>query len=173
MRRGRGFGGIFPHMLAMRRHRFDHMDPQRLERLRERLDRMDPHKLERLRKRLDRMEMRRGHFGSMVPHLLLMMTRKSGTVLYPAEQAQVADRFRGMLEFEAALCVGCRLCERVCPSNAIKIETAAEKQYRAVVHLDKCIFCGLCVDTCNRKALKNTENFELASDDKASLTVEL
>jgi len=118
-------------------------------------------------------------WGAMVPHMLKMFGKKASTSLYPAIQANVAERFRGMLAFDAGLCVGCKLCEKVCPTDAIKIEKmenteeTGEKRYIAVVQLDKCIFCGQCVDTCRKGALRNTSDFELACSDKNALTVKL
>lgn len=111
--------------------------------------------------------------GRMVPYLLGMMTQKTDTVLYPAVQAEVPDKFRGALKFNAERCVGCKLCMRVCPANAITIEKVADKQFKAIVQLDKCIYCGQCVDSCNKDALENTTSFELASADKESLKVEI
>ncbi len=111
--------------------------------------------------------------GSMVLHMLKMFLKKSDTVAYPAARARVSDTFRGMLAFEPSKCVGCKLCVRVCPASAISIEKVADKEFRAVVHLDKCIFCGQCVDSCNKGALRSTADFELASGDKDRLTVEL
>lgn len=130
-------------------------------------------------------------WGTMIPLMLGMFVKKTETSLYPAIQANVADKFRGMLAFEAELCVGCRLCQKVCPTSAIEIEkiekvekiesiekseetyNTEEKRYSAVVQLDKCIFCGQCVDACRKGALCNTANFELACADKSALTVRL
>ena len=112
-------------------------------------------------------------WGTMIPLMLGMFVKKADTSLYPAIRASVADRFRGMLAFDTELCVGCKLCQKVCPTDAIKIDKTGEKRFIAVVQLDKCIFCGQCVDTCHKGALRNTSNFELASGDKNSLTVKL
>jgi formate hydrogenlyase subunit 6/NADH:ubiquinone oxidoreductase subunit I len=38
-------------------------------------------------------------------------------------------------------------------------------------NLAKCIFCYQCVDTCPKKALTQTTNFELATTDKSTLII--
>jgi len=113
--------------------------------------------------------------GKMIPYLLQMLVKKPDTNLYPAVKAHVEDHFRGALKFEQSKCIGCKICTRVCPSNAIRIERVTEgvpedqKVFQAYVQMDRCIFCGQCVDSCPKKALENTENFELATTDKKTL----
>ncbi len=111
--------------------------------------------------------------GTMVPYLLRMLPQKASTELYPAVPAQVPEHFRGALKFTPERCVGCKLCMRVCPADAIEIIKVADKEFKAVVQMDKCIFCGQCVESCNKDALENTAQFELASADKASLKREI
>lgn len=103
--------------------------------------------------------------GRMIPLLMKMLVKKPDTVLYPKVEAKVPENFRGALEFEKDKCIGCKICERVCPTRAIEIEKTEDetgKKFTAYVLMDHCIFCGQCTDSCPKKALHNTENFELA-----------
>jgi formate hydrogenlyase subunit 6/NADH:ubiquinone oxidoreductase subunit I len=60
-----------------------------------------------------------------------------------------------------------------CPSNAIEIVKVGDRQFRAIVRLDKCIYCGQCCDSCNKGALSCTKEFELANFKRADLTVDI
>jgi formate hydrogenlyase subunit 6/NADH:ubiquinone oxidoreductase subunit I len=111
--------------------------------------------------------------GKMIPELLGQMVSKPDTVMYPYEHKKVQDRFRGKLKFDPEKCIGCKMCERNCPSDAIEITKVGEKQFKASVYLDRCIYCGQCVDTCPKKALENTEAFELASFNRDSLKTDI
>jgi len=64
-------------------------------------------------------------------------------------------------------CIGCGLCEAVCPSEAIKVVTSEgpdhEKNVSAYeIDLFRCVFCGFCVDACPVSAIYMTPEFELA-----------
>jgi NADH:ubiquinone oxidoreductase subunit F (NADH-binding)/(2Fe-2S) ferredoxin len=43
-------------------------------------------------------------------------------------------------------CVGCTLCKKVCPTNAIE----GEVKQKHVIIQEKCIKCGVCVDACKK-----------------------
>ncbi len=107
--------------------------------------------------------------GMMIHEVLRELVRRPATLLYPAEKASMPPRFRGKLAFRAEKCVGCRLCMKDCPSAAITINKLGDKLFEAIVDLDKCVFCGQCVDSCNQRALEITDEYELASMDKAKL----
>ena len=80
------------------------------------------------------------------------------TINYPFEKGKISPRFRG----EHALrrypngeerCIACKLCEAVCPAQAITIESAeredgSRKTTRYDIDMMKCIYCGLCEEAC-------------------------
>ena len=85
-------------------------------------------------------------------------------------QPLVPESFRGQPILDTALCSGCGLCSRDCPSRAIEMVEVAGKKYPQL-RLDKCIFCYQCVENCRKKAIRGSTNFELATTDKSTLTI--
>ena len=79
--------------------------------------------------------------------------RKPVTVHYPTVARPITDRFRGLLaltydpETGEENCIGCRLCEFICPPAVIKVEMLkAEKRNYAktfTLELYACEFCEL------------------------------
>ena len=54
-----------------------------------------------------------------------------------------------MLEVDIDSCIGCKICERVCPFGAIVVVPETKK---AKV-LDGCTLCGTCVNACPENSL--------------------
>ena len=69
----------------------------------------------------------------------------------------VPARFRGRIEVEDQRCRDCMKCVGVCPTGAIGL-----RNYKLNVDSDACIFCGRCVEFCERNALQHTLNYECA-----------
>jgi formate hydrogenlyase subunit 6/NADH:ubiquinone oxidoreductase subunit I len=111
--------------------------------------------------------------GKMFSTVMGSIFHKPATVLYPFVKIEVVDKFRGKLKFDQEKCIGCKICMRDCPSDAIEIEKVAEKKFKAIVSLDKCIYCGQCTDSCPKDALEMTKDFELAQLDRKKLRVEI
>lgn len=95
------------------------------------------------------------------------------TINYPFEKSKISSRFKG----EHALrryasgeerCIACKLCEAICPAQAILIE-AEEKEdgsrraTRYDIDMTKCIYCGLCQEACPVDAIVEGPNFEFAT----------
>ena len=85
--------------------------------------------------------------------------KRKVTVLYPEEQTPISPRFRGMLALRRypngeERCIGCKLCEAICPANAITIDVAPSMvdgtRRTTLYDIDvfKCINCGLCEEAC-------------------------
>ena len=102
------------------------------------------------------------------------------TIQYPEERTPLSPRFRGEHALRkysdgAERCVACKLCESVCPAQAIYIEidakSTAKKRLTSVYDIDqtKCIFCGFCQEACPVEAVVLTQNFEYHGESRADL----
>jgi len=97
-------------------------------------------------------------------------------VQYPEEKTPISPRFRGLHALRRypngeERCIACKLCEAVCPANAITIEsemrddgTRRTTQYD--IDLFKCIFCGFCEEACPVDAIVETQIFEYAFESR-------
>jgi NADH-quinone oxidoreductase subunit I len=107
------------------------------------------------------------------------MFRRKATVNYPFEKNPLSPRFRG----EHALrrypsgeerCIACKLCEAVCPAQAITIEAepredGARRTTRYDIDMVKCIYCGFCQEACPVDAIVEGPNFEFATETREEL----
>ncbi|MEG8099326.1 NADH-quinone oxidoreductase subunit NuoI [Candidatus Liberibacter brunswickensis] len=106
--------------------------------------------------------------------------KAKATINYPFEKSPTSSRFRG----EHALrrypngeerCIACKLCEAVCPAQAISIESGPRRSdgTRRTVRYDidmiKCIYCGLCQEACPVDAIVEGPNFEFATETRKEL----
>ena len=106
------------------------------------------------------------------------------TVQYPEEVQPVPDRFKGLLrlfrnERGEPLCVACKLCQKICPTDCFDIEGRREDGAR-LMHptrydwkLGRCTFCGLCVEVCPTDAIRFSREFRMSSVDKETLLFRL
>lgn len=90
------------------------------------------------------------------------------TLEYPEKKRFQSDAFRGKPVVKG--CVGCGICKKVCPSNAINyIKNEEGKVVSYTFDLEKCILCGNCMYYCPHKAIILTQDFELGTENKKEL----
>ena len=109
--------------------------------------------------------------GKMIWEVLRSLGLRPATVLYPSVKVTMPGKFRGRVVVDSDKCIGCKMCVRDCPSDAIVITKVGDKQFEAVIDMSKCIACAQCVDSCPKKALEPTKEVELAQLDKNKLRV--
>jgi len=106
--------------------------------------------------------------------------KAKATINYPFEKNPISPRFRG----EHALrrypngeerCIACKLCEAICPAQAITIEAGPRRNdgTRRTVRYDidmvKCIYCGFCQEACPVDAIVEGPNFEFSTETREEL----
>lgn len=73
--------------------------------------------------------------------------------------------FRGKLEYDKESCIGCQLCVKVCPSEALVFN---EEKNKVKHYVSRCTFCGQCVNICPQSCFEFTDEFLMAGTDKNS-----
>ncbi|MBL6652435.1 MAG: NADH-quinone oxidoreductase subunit NuoI [Reyranella sp.] len=110
---------------------------------------------------------------------LKYMFKPKVTVNYPYEKGPLSPRFRG----EHALrrypngeerCIACKLCEAICPAQAITIEAeprddGSRRTTRYDIDMTKCIYCGFCQEACPVDAIVEGPNFEFSTETREEL----
>jgi NADH-quinone oxidoreductase subunit I len=101
------------------------------------------------------------------------------TVQFPEEKTPQSFRFRGLhaqrrYASGEERCIGCKLCEAVCPALAIHIEVAeradgTRRTTRYDIDLVKCIFCGFCEESCPVDAIVETRILEYHGEKRGDL----
>ena len=104
------------------------------------------------------------------------------TVQYPKEKLPIGPRYRAIHELLRLMesgnerCIGCGLCEKICISKCIRMDTFQDENGRKAIgeysiNLGRCIFCGYCADVCPELAIVHGARYENASEQRAHFAI--
>src|SRR5512140_684669 len=103
------------------------------------------------------------------------------TEQYPLERPQIAERYRGLPRMNVnpdtgeTLCIACDLCAKACPEHLIVVESERDPVTKRKVltnytyDVSRCMFCGLCEESCSTDALELTQDYEIATFQREGL----
>jgi NADH-quinone oxidoreductase subunit I len=98
------------------------------------------------------------------------------TIKYPDQMLVLPERERGRHVLLLENCIGCGICERICPTLAIRL-VQVDKAYSPKnrrncypsCNFGRCCFCDLCIESCPSQAFVHTSFFELSTAVKDTL----
>jgi NADH-quinone oxidoreductase subunit I len=129
-----------------------------------------------------------GHTKALATGFRYLVEPNRMTLDYPAETIKLPSNYRGFFTVDDKKCIGCSMCEMVCPPEAITMvprvvssggntvpadqETStgakpAKKTKRPVVNWGRCIFCYFCFDICPVDAFISSPVHDLSFYDDA------
>jgi NADH-quinone oxidoreductase subunit I len=117
----------------------------------------------------------KGHIGALSTGFKYLIDPHRITLDYPAEVMELPSNYRGFFRLIDEKCIGCSLCEIVCPSSAIvmtQLPVAQPPQdatrpppkfkKRPLVDWGMCIFCYFCVDVCPTEAFEPSQVHDIS-----------
>lgn len=113
--------------------------------------------------------------GAMFGDIARALFKKPVTEKYPFNKKDSPSRLRGMLHYDSTKCIGCMMCVRDCPANAIDIITVdkATKKYVMKYYYGRCTFCNQCVQSCRFGCIQlSNDEWELAALDTDAMVVD-
>src|SRR5712691_12523470 len=103
---------------------------------------------------------------------ILQKTISTGivTTAYPGAPAQISQHFRGRPSFDFEKWKDARSGAEVCPTGAISLSDKGDTR-TVTVDYGLCVFCGLCAEASSDKAVRITQEFELATTNRRNLVL--
>jgi NADH-quinone oxidoreductase subunit I len=124
-----------------------------------------------------------GEFVAAFALSIRYMFKPRATLNYPNEKTPLSPRFRGEHVLRRypngeERCIACKLCEAICPAQAITIEadprdnnknSVVRRTTRYDIDMVKCIYCGFCQEACPVDAIVEGPNFEFSTESRDEL----
>jgi NADH-quinone oxidoreductase subunit I len=106
------------------------------------------------------------------------------TEQYPLERPAIAERYRGLPRLNVdpetgqTLCIACNLCAMACPEHLIVVTsernpvTKKKEMKNFTYDVSRCMFCGLCVESCSTDCLELSQDYEIAQYSRENLVLD-
>ena len=88
---------------------------------------------------------------------------RPATRLYPFVKNSFTDRTRGNVVIDINACIFCGICEKKCPSGALKV---VKDNKSWAINRFGCIQCSSCVELCPKKCLSMNKEYTAPSEYK-------
>ena len=85
------------------------------------------------------------------------------TSKYPLQPKENFERTRGRIEIDIDQCIFCGMCERRCPTGAIKV---SKQDTSWSIERFGCIQCGYCSEVCPKKCLRMDNRYTAPAYEK-------
>ena len=107
------------------------------------------------------------------------------TVQYPRKKIPLSSAYRGHIELKifedngTHKCIGCGSCERICPSDVIRVQGIKQEGMKTkvassyIIDFSKCSLCGLCVESCPTGVLQYSKEYELVGETQKDCVIDL
>jgi NADH-quinone oxidoreductase subunit I len=119
--------------------------------------------------------------------MIRQLFRRPITVQFPEVVRERPERYRSSFALlhdaqGEELCIGCLMCERICPSQVIAIKQAPKRESKVTgkkrgyaedftLDASACIFCELCVQVCPEDAIAMTKEQEVPAYTREDLVL--
>lgn len=110
---------------------------------------------------------------SIISAIFEALIKPPETVDYPKGALMLPEGFRGALHFDTDQCIGCGLCVRNCPADALHMEKKSRDEYKLIHYPARCAYCGQCEDNCRHVAIYHSNQLVKPTDNPAGLIVVL
>jgi NADH-quinone oxidoreductase subunit I len=139
-------------------------------------------KFARVMKRIVKLELFVGLWVTLRTMFQALFKGDMHTVKYPLEKLPISPRYRAihdmlrLLESGHYRCIGCGLCEKICISDCIRMDTRYDENQRKevseyTINFGRCIFCGYCAEVCPELAIVHGPRYETSSEQRASFSL--
>ena len=101
------------------------------------------------------------------------MLKPSETVAYPFAPLDLPEGYRGAIVFDSDKCIGCALCVKDCPAEALQLNKKSREDYTLLFFPARCAYCGQCEESCRHGAISHSNKLVGATTRKEDWVVVL